>query len=209
MFYVTENDLRTAYAKEHFSTFTVPADAKLTPSARQFLIDFHIDFTDGYGPAVGTNGETGTDPAVAAARAEDAYASFADDVAVLGARLRMLGRNALGIDNDVAFACDALGSSWQQGCDLGSLLEDGETPEADEPQSPHLPALSAAVHPLYYEMALLDAELARTVRFWVHACGDMTSDGRNTVEAWAAGARRMRACLAKSIDAATKEAHRG
>ncbi len=209
MFYVTENDLRTAYAKEHFSTFTVPADAKLTPSARQFLIDFHIDFTDGYGPAAGTNGETGTDPAVAAARAEDAYASFADDVAVLGARLRMLGRNALGIDNDVAFACDALGSSWQQGCDLGSLLEDDETPEADEPQSPYLPALSAAVHPLYYEMALLDAELARTVRFWVHACGDMTADGRNTVEAWAAGACRMRACLAKSIDAATKEAHRG
>ncbi len=209
MFYVTENDLRTAYAKEHFSIFTVPADAKLTPSARQFLIDFHIDFTDGYGPAAGTNGETGTDPAVAAARAEDAYASFADDVAVLGARLRMLGRNALGIDNDVAFACDALGSSWQQGCDLGSLLEDDETPEADEPQSPYLPALSAAVHPLYYEMALLDAELARTVRFWVHACGDMTADGRNTVEAWAAGTRHMRACLAKSIDAATKEAHRG
>lgn len=209
MFYVTENDLRAAYAKEHFSSFTAPADAKLTPSARQFLIDFHIDFTDGYGPAADTNDATGTDPAAVAARAEDAFASFADDVAVLGARLRMLGRNALGLDNNVAYACDALGASWQQGSDLGNLLEDVEEPGAEELEAAHLPALSAAVHPLYYEMALLDVELARTVRFWVHACGDMTADGKNVVNAWAAGARRMRACLAKSIDAAMKEAHRG
>lgn len=44
MFYVTENELRGAYNREHFSSYTLPEDAKLTPSARQFLIDFHIDF---------------------------------------------------------------------------------------------------------------------------------------------------------------------
>ena len=49
MFYVTENELRGAYNREHFSSYTLPEDAKLTPSARQFLIDFHIDFNEGYG----------------------------------------------------------------------------------------------------------------------------------------------------------------
>ncbi len=54
MFYVTENELRSAYNREHFSSYTLPEDAKLTPSARQFLIDFHIDFNEGYGAASGT-----------------------------------------------------------------------------------------------------------------------------------------------------------
>lgn len=100
MFYVTENELRGAYNREHFSNYTLPEDAKLTPSARQFLIDFHIDFNEGYGAACGNADTSVHDPAAAAARAEDALASFYDDIAVLGARLRMLGRNALGIEND-------------------------------------------------------------------------------------------------------------
>ena len=208
MFYVTENELRGAYNREHFSSYTLPEDAKLTPSARQFLIDFHIDFNEGYGAACGNADPSAHDPAAAAARAEDALASFYDDIAVLGARLRMLGRNALGIENDIAHVCDTLGTLWQNHTDLGGLLSECEA--ADEAlAAPVLPPLSAAVHPLYYEMALLEAELARTQRFWAQAAGEMTAEGHASVDAWAQSVTRCRACLATCLEKVAGEARHG
>ena len=204
MFYVTENELRGAYNREHFSSYTLPEDAKLTPSARQFLIDFHIDFNEGYGAA----GTAVADPALAAARAENALASFYDDIVVLGARLRMLGRNALGIENDIAHVCDALGTLWQNHTDLGGLLSECET-AGEVPSAPVLPPLSAAVHPLYYEMALLDAELARTQRFWVQAASEMTTEGHDSVDAWAQSVVRCRACLATCLEKVAREVRHG
>ena len=208
MFYVTENELRGAYNREHFSSYTLPEDAKLTPSARQFLIDFHIDFNEGYGAASGTAGTAVADPALAAARAENALASFYDDIVVLGARLRMLGRNALGIENDIAYVCDALGTLWQNHTDLGGLLSECET-AGEVPSAPVLPPLSAAVHPLYYEMALLDAELARTQRFWVQAASEMTTEGHDSVDAWAQSVVRCRACLATCLEKVAREVRHG
>lgn len=208
MFYVTENELRSAYNREHFSSYTLPEDAKLTPSARQFLIDFHIDFNEGYGAACGNADTSAHDPAAAAARAEDALASFYDDIAVLGARLRMLGRNALGIENEIAHVCDTLGTLWQNHTDLGGLLSEREA--ADEALAvPVLPPLSAAVHPLYYEMALLEAELARTQRFWAQAAGEMTAEGHVSVDAWAQSVTRCRACLAMCLEKVAGEARHG
>lgn len=208
MFYVTENELRGAYNREHFSSYTLPEDARLTPSARQFLIDFHIDFNEGYGAACGNADTSVHDPAAAAARAEDALASFYDDIAVLGARLRMLGRNALGIENDIAHVCDTLGTLWQNHTDLGGLLSEREA--ADEALAvPVLPPLSAAVHPLYYEMALLEAELARTQRFWAQAAGEMTAEGHASVDAWAQSATSCRACLATCLEKVAGEARHG
>ncbi|VWL64494.1 hypothetical protein [Collinsella aerofaciens] len=208
MFYVTENELRGAYNREHFSSYTLPEDAKLTPSARQFLIDFHIDFNEGYGAACGNADTSVHDPAAAAARAEDALASFYDDIAVLGARLRMLGRNALGIENDIAHVCDTLGTLWQNHTDLGGLLSECEA-AGDALTAPVLPPLSAAVHPLYYEMALLEAELARTQRFWAQAAGEMTAEGHASVDAWAQSVTRCRACLATCLEKVAGEAHHG
>lgn len=208
MFYVTENELRGAYNREHFSSYTLPEDAKLTPSARQFLIDFHIDFNEGYGAACGTADASAHDPAAAAARAEDALASFYDDIAVLGARLRMLGRNALGIENDIAHVCDTLGTLWQNHTDLGGLLSECEA-AGEALAVPVLPPLSAAVHPLYYEMALLEAELARTQRFWAQAAGEMTAEGHASVDAWAQSVTRCRACLATCLEKVAEEAHHG
>lgn len=208
MFYVTENELRGAYNREHFSSYTLPEDAKLTPSARQFLIDFHIDFNEGYGAACGNADTSVHDPAAAAARAEDALASFYDDIAVLGARLRMLGRNALGIENDIAHVCDTLGTLWQNHTDLGSLLSECEA-AGDALAAPVLPPLSAAVHPLYYEMALLEAELARTQRFWAQAAGEMTAEGHVSVDAWAQSVTRCRACLATCLEKVAGEARHG
>lgn len=208
MFYVTENELRGAYNQEHFSSYTLPEDAKLTPSARQFLIDFHIDFNEGYGAARGNADTSAHDPAAAAARAEDALASFYDDIAVLGARLRMLGRNALGIENDIAHVCDTLGTLWQNHTDLGGLLSECEA-AGEALAAPVLPPLSAAVHPLYYEMALLEAELARTQRFWAQAAGEMTAEGHASVDAWAQSVTRCRACLATCLEKIAGEAHHG
>lgn len=208
MFYVTENELRGAYNREHFSSYTLPEDAKLTPSARQFLIDFHIDFNEGYGAACGNADASAHDPAAAAARAEDALASFYDDIAVLGARLRMLGRNALGIENDIAHVCDTLGTLWQNHTDLGGLLSECEA-AGEALAVPVLPPLSAAVHPLYYEMALLEAELARTQRFWAQAAGEMTAEGHASVDAWAQSVTRCRACLATCLEKVAGEARHG
>lgn len=208
MFYVTENELRGAYNREHFSSYTLPEDARLTPSARQFLIDFHIDFNEGYGAACGNADTSVHDPAAAAARAEDALASFYDDIAVLGARLRMLGRNALGIENDIAHVCDTLGTLWQNHTDLGGLLSECEA-AGEALAVPVLPPLSAAVHPLYYEMALLEAELARTQRFWAQAAGEMTAEGHASVDAWAQSVTRCRACLATCLEKVAGEARHG
>lgn len=208
MFYVTENELRGAYNREHFSSYTLPEDAKLTPSARQFLIDFHIDFNEGYGAACGNADTSAHDSAAAAARAEDALASFYDDIAVLGARLRMLGRNALGIENDIAHVCDTLGTLWQNHTDLGGLLSECEA-AGEALAVPVLPPLSAAVHPLYYEMALLEAELARTQRFWSQAAGEMTAEGHASVDAWAQSVTRCRACLATCLEKVAGEARHG
>lgn len=208
MLYVTENELRGAYNREHFSSYTLPEDAKLTPSARQFLIDFHIDFNEGYGAACGNSDTSAHDSAAAAARAEDALASFYDDIAVLGARLRMLGRNALGIENDIAHVCDTLGTLWQNHTDLGGLLSECEA-AGEALAVPVLPPLSAAVHPLYYEMALLEAELARTQRFWAQAAGEMTAEGHASVDAWAQSVTRCRACLATCLEKVAGEARHG
>lgn len=208
MFYVTENELRGAYNREHFSSYTLPEGAKLTPSARQFLIDFHIDFNEGYGAACGNADTSAHDSAAAAARAEDALASFYDDIAVLGARLRMLGRNALGIENDIAHVCDTLGTLWQNHTDLGGLLSECEA-AGEALAVPVLPPLSAALHPLYYEMALLEAELARTQRFWAQAAGEMTAEGHASVDAWAQSVTRCRACLATCLEKVAGEARHG
>ena len=208
MLYVTENELRGAYNREHFSSYTLPEDAKLTPSARQFLIDFHIDFNEGYGAAYGNADTSAHDSAAAAARAEDALASFYDDIAVLGARLRMLGRNALGIENDIAHVCDTLGTLWQNHTDLGGLLSECEA-AGEALAVPVLPPLSAAVHPLYYEMALLEAELARTQRFWAQAAGEMMAEGHASVDAWAQSVTRCRACLATCLEKVAGEARHG
>lgn len=208
MLYVTENELRGAYNREHFSSYMLPEDAKLTPSARQFLIDFHIEFNEGYGAACGNADASAHDSAAAAARAEDALASFYDDIAVLGARLRMLGRNALGIENDIAHVCDTLGTLWQNHTDLDGLLSECEA-AGEALAVPVLPPLSAAVHPLYYEMALLEAELARTQRFWAQAAGEMTAEGHASVDAWAQSVTRCRACLATCLEKVAGEARHG
>ena len=47
MRFVTERDLRDKFNSENFTTYVVKEGEKLTPGARQFLLDFKIDFECG------------------------------------------------------------------------------------------------------------------------------------------------------------------
>lgn len=47
MRYVTESELRDEYAACPFDTYRLAPDTRLTPGARQFLVDFRITFDAG------------------------------------------------------------------------------------------------------------------------------------------------------------------
>nr|WP_314464607.1 hypothetical protein [uncultured Clostridium sp.] len=46
MKFITEDDLRILFRREPFASYDLPAEAKLTPGARQFLLDKKISFCD-------------------------------------------------------------------------------------------------------------------------------------------------------------------
>ena len=46
MKFITEDDLRTLFKKEPFASYDLIAGTKLTPGARQFLVDKKISFSD-------------------------------------------------------------------------------------------------------------------------------------------------------------------
>lgn len=210
MRYVTEDDLRGAYAAEPFARYALPADAKLTPSARQFLVDFRIDVV-GDGAAAAPRAAAKDEPGGADAAASVSRGALLDDVRLLGAKLRLLAHRALGVDATLARACDELGHAWLHGL----MVADAEATRADGaagtqgPCAPLEPALLAPVHPLYFEAAVIDAELARAMRFWDAACADLDQEGRNAVRAWLGAAEGLRATIAACAARAEKEAYRG
>ena len=104
--------------------------------------------------------------------------------------------------------CDTLGTLWQNHTDLGGLLSEAEA-DSEASTAFVLPPLSAAVHPLYYEMALLDAELARTQRFWAQAASEMGPEGHAGVDAWAQSVAHCRACLAACLEKVAGEVRHG
>lgn len=164
MTYVTEDELRERYNQEHFSSFELAEDARLTPSARQFLIDFHIDFEKDpeYPATSSTSGAAHVSSKTAATQATTVVPTSAqalyDAMRIFGARLRLLGRHALGINNALAQVCDRYGCAWAQTSisELDALSADKSC--GTEIFSP-VPEFSGEVHPIYFELALLDAEL--------------------------------------------------
>ncbi|WP_312426113.1 hypothetical protein [Lacrimispora sp.] len=46
MKFITEDDLRILFRKEPFTSYDLPAEARLTPGARQFLVDKKIPISD-------------------------------------------------------------------------------------------------------------------------------------------------------------------
>lgn len=47
MKFITEEDLREAYKREPFVRYEIPLDTRLTPGARQFLLDWRVQIIDG------------------------------------------------------------------------------------------------------------------------------------------------------------------
>ena len=43
MKFITEADLRATYKANPFTCYTLPAEARLTPGARQYLLDLGVD----------------------------------------------------------------------------------------------------------------------------------------------------------------------
>lgn len=211
MFYVTEDELREAWASERFTAYAVPEGAKLTPSARQFLIDFHIAFEsadDVAAPARAAHA-VACGKGASAADASALLADFCADMLVLAARARLVGRRALGVDREAARACDAVGCAWQQGTDVDGLLGDMEASDDKDAAVPVvIPGLSSGVHDAYYEMALLTAELRRACGFWAAAAHDMGADA-DVVERWVAIARRLAALLDARVALACEEVRHG
>lgn len=209
MQYVTEDELRRAYNAERFDTYELPAGSRLTPSARQFLIDFHVAFDNEEAPAAGNH--TRAQGKEAPVKRESPFGAFTDDVRVLGARLRLLGSHALGIDNALAHALDALGSAWIRSEDLGCLLDgdaDGEA-EPAELRACLVPAIGAETHPLYLEVAVIDAELARAERFWASAETDMEAGEREALGRWRQAVGVIRDRFAEAACRAEGEVRRG
>lgn len=116
MRYVTESELRDEYAACPFETYRLAPDTRLTPGARQFLVDFRIAFDAGTPrPQAGQRASEPTDQ-----RLRD---SFLDDVRVLGAKLCLLARRASGICRGLSRACYAAGAAWRQGEPGGVVLD--------------------------------------------------------------------------------------
>ncbi|MCI7439666.1 MAG: hypothetical protein MSA61_10655 [Coriobacteriaceae bacterium] len=205
MRYVTEDELREAYAKAPFGTYELPDDARLTPGARQFLIDFRVDFDSGeaarppkaHGRAA--RSVRGTDPCDLGALVHDAN--------LLGARLRLLARRSLGIDNAVARRAEALGRRWQEARTPADLVADQPKGDvtAEPPGPPPAPAFDAAMHPAFFEMAYVHAQLGRYARAWDNARDAARPEDARTIGAWVSEAALLCKELEESVARAEGE----
>ena len=171
MHYITEGELRRQYAQKQFDTFQLPAGARLTPSARQFLIDFRIEF-------------------------ESLYHKKSA---------------ALGVNNEAAQLLERVGSAWQEGKLADTACCPAEQDCSGEPQTksacetiPSLP-LSACVHPLYFEMAVMCGELLRFICFWNSACCD---EHKSSDDSWIAQMRTVLSALTSYMEQAKEETSR-
>lgn len=183
MRFITESELRDAWRDEPFATYRPPAGARLTPGARQFLIDFRIA-----APSTGAaarEGQEGGRPVPAEA--------ISDDLAVMGAKLRLLARHVEGISRPLARMADTVGAAWMAGEDAG--IESERATEA--PATPQ--ALGRGLHPVFFEAAVLDAELARLSRFW-------SGSGEGPAPARLSEIDAVRVRLAEAIRQAGEEA---
>lgn len=184
MHYVTEEELRRAWGEGPFERYTLKPGDRLTPSARQFLVDFRVGLdgfdagaAPGHGEAAGPAG-TGPDGA-----------DGSPSVAVAGARCRLAARRALGVDNACSRVLDEVGSAWMGGAAVS-------VPPCDGAVMAPLP-LDGAVNPLFFELDLLRLQLEAAAPRWERA-----GLGRRAQEARALAAHLVAACARAGEEAA-------
>ncbi len=204
MHYITESELRDAYAHQPYDSYELPGDAKLTPSARQFLNDFRIAF-DGEGAYAGQDTSGGAHAEATGERAQTVdMNSLLMDAHLLGSRLRLLSRYALGIDNVLAHRCEEIGHGWVAAHVVSDFSDDGSNSmdESHLPGNAPEPPLDARVHPLYFEASVLFAQIARCVRVWNNARSRVATADAEALDAWICEASGACDELASSIDRA-------
>lgn len=206
MHYVTEDELREAYGTCPFEKYKLPEDARLTPSARQFLIDFRIEFEGDergpkpHGEARGIHVSPRREPTVD-------LGALVFDANLLGARLRLLARRALGVDNTVARRTERVGRLWQEARIASDLVTaDGHADPAGGPPGPTpVPTFDAGIHPVFFEMASVHAQIGRYARSWARAKESLGPDEARVVSAWVSEATTMCELLEEAISNAEEE----
>lgn len=206
MHYVTEDELREAYSKEPFGTYELPRGARLTPSARQFLIDFRVDF-DGGEQVSATGANVHATKGMASAGQPLDLGALVHDANLLGARLRLLARRSLGIDNAVARQAEATGRRWQGATTPADLVADRPKAEgaSEPPGPPPQPAFDAGVHPVFFEMAYVHAQLGRFARAWAGVCSKAGPEDARTIGAWVTEAAKVCEVLEAAVERAGEE----
>ena len=209
MHYVTEDELREAYGTCPFEKYELPKGARLTPSARQFLIDFGVSFEAsdaerseraGAGtPSHAWRGSHETAPC-------DGLSDLVWDVRLLGSELRLLARRSQGIDNAFARQADALGHAWQDVREAGDLaLADASAQSPSPPGPPPAPPLAAGVHPVFFEMASVHAQIGRYARSWARAKESLGPEEARVASAWVGEATTVCELLEEAISNAEEE----
>lgn len=153
MHYVTEEELRRAWGEGPFERYALKPGDRLTPSARQFLVDFRVGLDDPHTRAVAGHGG---DEASAAPGPDGLDES--PSVAVAGARCRLAARRALGIDNGCSRILDEVGSAWIGGTTVA-------VPSCDGGATAPMP-LDGAVNALFFELELLRYQLEAAAPRW-------------------------------------------
>ena len=203
MRFVTEDELRDAYATTPFDSYDLPDGARLTPGARQFLIDFGVAFEAsdaerseraGAGtPSHAWRGSHATAPC-------DGLSGLVWDVRLLGAELRLLARRAQGVDNAFARQADALGHAWQDVREAGDLaLADASAQSPSPPGPPPAPPLAAGVHPVFFEMARMHAEVGCCAHAWAQARAGASDAEAASLDGWVARAAQACQLLEESM----------
>ena len=77
MRFITENELRDLYRQEHFTSFTLQTNERLTPGGRQYLLDHGINMYDAENPAPADTPAATVDGHTAAPAAQSAPAPVA------------------------------------------------------------------------------------------------------------------------------------
>lgn len=152
MHYVTEEELRRAWGEGPFERYALKPGDRLTPSARQFLVDFRVGLDDP--GATQVRGDLSASAAPGPDRCDGV-----PSVAVAGARCRLAARRALGVDNGCSRILDEVGSAWIDGTEA-------PVPPCDRAATTAVLPLDGAVNPLFFELDLLRCQLEAVAPRW-------------------------------------------
>ncbi|WP_303861912.1 hypothetical protein [Alkalibaculum bacchi] len=201
MHYITEGELRDRYAHQPYSTYELPPDAKLTPSAKQFLNDFRITFNTNTESKSSNIIDNQAELSVAKSQYIDVDALLVD-THLLGSELRLFSRNALSIDNVLAYSCDELGKRWVGARVVSDFAADGSNKVIDPalPENTPLPLLDARIHPIYFEASVLYMKIAKYIGVWKNAKTHVASSDLEAVSAWICEASGICGKLSEAIN---------